>query len=198
MSECMHAIRYEDFTIPSATSDAAMQMNWMKANTYRIFFIYLFRATKVYDSRCPLPLRYFILCDVVALACCSSTHTIQSQSIDFYSLLFYQVLRNKFDNNFWLARTEGPSTTANCASNSYAMAIKCRRPHIKDKQNGFIMQSVRLSSTQAHEFPNNTLGFSRILSMSLLRFRCFFSRETRFFIQLSFLLETHSVFLNSG
>lgn len=43
-------------------------MNW-KSNeyTYRIFFIYLLRATKVYDSRCPLPLRYFILVDAVAL-----------------------------------------------------------------------------------------------------------------------------------
>ena len=46
---------------------ALLQKRIMWENTYRIFFIYLLRATKVYDSRCPLPLRYFIFVVVVVV-----------------------------------------------------------------------------------------------------------------------------------
>lgn len=61
--ECILWSATQCFSLYSNDDDRKMPCRWlwMWVNTYRIFFIYLFRATKVYDSRCPLPLRYFIV-----------------------------------------------------------------------------------------------------------------------------------------
>lgn len=84
--------------------DRAAHSLEMWENTYRIFFIYLLRATKVYDSRCPLPLRYFIFSagvvvvvvhDVVMYAVVSFTH--YTRRVNFVFVLF--LLQKDYSNN---------------------------------------------------------------------------------------------------